>query len=99
MRLRLAWLVALTASHALTWGGAAHAGHGWLDRTLEPHWSAVSFDHGHGDCALVRVDAVVSAGAVYLRQPLFQIEGWTLSAVRVVPRSSERWPHSQAPPV
>lgn len=98
MRLLLACLVALTASHALTWGGVAHGGHGEAASTLESHLSAVTFDHGHADCAQVRVDAAVLTGAFRVQRPPFQLERWFPNAVRHGLRSSERWPDAHAPP-
>ncbi len=98
MRCLLAWLVALTASHALTWSGQTHGGHGRSDAALEPHLSAASFDHGHIDCGSVRVDAAVLTGAFRVQRPPFQLERWFFSAARNLPRSSERWPESHAPP-
>ncbi len=96
MRWLLACLIALTASHALTWGGAAHIGHGQPDSS--PELSAATFDHGHADCAQVRVDAAVPTGAFQLQRPPFQLEHWFPSAIHHGLRSSERWPDAHAPP-
>lgn len=98
MRCLLAWLVALTASHALTWSGQTYAGDGRSDAALELHLNAASFDHGHGDCAQVRVDAAVLTAAVHVRQVLFALERWFSNAGRHGLRSSERWPDAHAPP-
>ena len=99
MRCLLGWLVALTASHALTWSGETHADHGRSAAAFEEHLSVTSFDHGHGDCGLVRVEAAALTSTVHVQLPLFHLERWLPSSVRVVPYSSKHWPDSHAPPV
>ena len=98
-RLLLAWLVALTASHALTWSGETHMGHGRSAASLELHLSAASFDHGHGDCGLVRVDAALLPNAVIVRPALGDLERRVFRAERLALFLSEFWPDSHAPPV